>query len=110
MAQVGEDELARGAVGELARLAGVRVDQLRMDEPAGAEMHPVLRLALAPERGADVADAHRLGHLRAPARLELRPERRLAASGLTGDEHALDGRGREVHPPVLGRLDQVRGV
>ena len=44
--------------------------------------------------GADVADAHRLGHARAPALLELRPERRLAAAGLAGDEHALDARRR----------------
>ena len=72
------------------------VDQLGVDEAARAEVHAVLLLALAPERDADVADAHRLGDLRAPALLELRAERRLAAAGLAGDEHALDARPAQV--------------
>ena len=78
------------------RLAGSRVDQLRVDEAARAQVHAVLLLALAPERDADVADAHRLGHARAPALLELRAERRLAAAGLARDEHALDARAAQV--------------
>ena len=76
--------------------AGLRVDELRVDEAARAEVHPVLLLALAPERHADVADPHRLGHARAPALLELRAERRLAAARLARDEDALDARAREV--------------
>ena len=70
-----------------------------------AEVHPVLLLALAEERRADVADAHRLGHLCAPALLELRAKGRLAAAGLAGDQDSLDTRPSEV--VVLG---QVRGV
>ena len=49
------------AVVQRQRGARLRVDQLRVDEAARAEVHPVLLLALAPERDADVADAHRLG-------------------------------------------------
>ena len=89
---------------------GRRVDQLGMDEAARAEVHAVLLLALAPERDADVADAHRLGHLRAPPRLELRAERRLAAARLARDEHALDRRAREVEAALVRPLDQVRRV
>ena len=81
-----------------------------MDEAARAEVHAVLLLALAPERDADVADAHRLGHLRAPALLEPRAEDRLAAARLARDEDALDGRRGEVDPAVGGPLDQVGGV
>ena len=80
--EMGEDELARGPVGQLDRGARVRVDQLRVHEAAGAEVHAVLLLALAPERRADVADAHRLGHAGAPALLEPRAEGGLASSGL----------------------------
>ncbi len=93
VAEMGEHELAGRAVVERQRRPRVGVDQLRVDEAAGAEMHPVLRFALAPERDADVADPHRLGHPRSPsALLHLRPERRLAAAGLTGDEDPLHGR------------------
>ena len=49
MAQVGEHELAARAVGELERLGRVGVDQLGVDEAAGAQVHPVLLLALAPQ-------------------------------------------------------------
>src|SRR5215211_4970904 len=70
VAQVREHELAAGAVLHLDGGARLRVDQLGMDEPARAEVHPVLRLALAPQRDAYVADAHRLRDARAPARLE----------------------------------------
>ena len=48
VAQVREHELARGAVLQLERVPGVGVDQLGMDEPARAEVHPVLLLALTP--------------------------------------------------------------
>ena len=81
-----------------------------MDEAARAEMHPVLLLALAPEGDADVADAHRLRDLRAPALLELRAEGGLAAAGLARDEHALDARRAQVESAVRGRVDEVRGV
>ena len=108
--QVREHELAGRAVLELERRAGLRVDQLGVDEAARAEVHPVLLLALAPERDADVADAHRLGDPRAPALLELRAERRLAAARLARDEHALDARAAQVEVPLGGPLDEVRGV
>ena len=48
--------------------------------------------------------------LRAPALLELRAERRLAAARLARDEHALDARAREVDAALGGPLDEVRGV
>ena len=102
VAQVREHELALGAVLQRDRGAGLRVDQLGVDEAARAEVHPVLRLALAPERDADVADPHRLGDARAPALLEPRAERRLAAAGLARDEHAPHGGGGEVDA-ALGR-------
>ena len=59
--QVREHELAGRAILELECGARLRVDQLGVHEPARAEVHAVLLLALAPERDADVADAHRLG-------------------------------------------------
>ena len=95
-----EHELARGAVLDRARRAGLGVDQLGVDEAAGAEVHPVLLLALAPERDPDVADSHRLGDARAPARLELGAEGGLAAAGLAGDQDPLDARRREVDAAV----------
>ena len=48
MTEVREHQLARRAVAELARLARLGVDQLGMDEPERAEVHPRLFLALAP--------------------------------------------------------------
>jgi hypothetical protein len=102
----GAEELPARAVLERARVAGRRVDQLRVDEPAGAEVHAVALLALAPERDADVADPHRLGHAGAPALLERVAERRLAAARLARDEHALDARLGEPR----GALDEVRRV
>jgi hypothetical protein len=42
MTEVGEHELTLGAVLERDRPSGLRVDQLRMDEAARAEVHPVL--------------------------------------------------------------------
>ena len=92
------------------RLAGDGVDQLRVDEAAGAEVHAVLLLALPPQRRADVTDAHRLGHLGAPAFLEPRPERRLAAAWLAGHEDPLHARSPEIEVALGGPLDQVRGV
>ena len=86
--------------------ARLGVDQLGVDEAARAEVHPVLLLALAPERDADVADPHRLGHPRAPAFLEPRAEGRLAAAGLARDEHALDARAPEI--VALGEVGRVR--
>ena len=107
MLEVREDELAGRAVVQLERVARLGVDQLGVDEAARAEVHAVLLLALAPERDADVADAHRLGHLRAPAVLELRAKGRLAAAGLARDEDALDTRAAQVDGVPLG---EVRGV
>ena len=106
VAQVREHELAGRAVLHRDRGAGLGVDQLGVDEAARAEVHAVLLLALAPQRDADVADAHRLGHARAPALLELRAERRLAAAGLAGDEHALDARAAQVEAALGGPLDR----
>ena len=82
VAEVRQDELARRAVLERDGRARRGVDQLGVDEPARAEVHPVLLLALAPQRDADVADPHRLRHPRAPALLERargRPARRRRA-------------------------------
>jgi hypothetical protein len=81
-----------------------------VDEAARAEVHPVLLLALSPERDADVADAHRLGDLRAPALLQPRPEGGLAASGLACDEHPLDARPAEIEASLRGPVDEVGGV
>src|SRR5262249_57302779 len=89
MAKVRQDELAPRAVAELGRVTRLGVDQLGVDEAARPEVHAVLLLALAPQRDADVADAHRLGHARSPARLELRAECGLAAARLACDEHTL---------------------
>ena len=70
--------------------------------PRAPRCMPSCCLALAPQRDADVADAHRLGHARAPALLERRAERGLAAAGLARDEHALDARAAQVEA-ALGR-------
>ena len=100
-----EHELAGRAVAQLERLARLRIDQLGVDEAARAEVHSRLRLALTPERRADVADSHRLRHAGAPAVLERRSERGLAAAGLAGDEDSPDARIAQV-----GELEEVRGV
>ena len=73
-------------------------------------MHPVLLLALAPERDPDVADSHRLGDASSPARLEPRPEGRLAPSRLTGDEHPLDAALPEIDAALGRRLEQMGGI
>ena len=99
-----QHELAARAVVHRNRSAGSRIDQLCVDEAARTQVHPVLLLALAPQRHADVADAHRLRHVRAPAPLEHRTEGRLPAARLAGHEHAPDARAGQV---VL--LGQVRG-
>ena len=90
VAQMRQHQLAARAVLHGDRRAGLGIDQLGMDEAAAAEMHAVLLLAFAPQRDADVADAHRLGDLRAPAFLQPARMRRLAAAGLARDQHALD--------------------
>src|SRR5215211_633090 len=110
MAQVREHELAGRAIRELDRVACLRVDQLDVDEPARAEMHPDLLLAFTPERDADVADAHRLRHLRAPALLQLSAKRGLSAAGLARDQNALDLRVGEVDDPLPCPLQQVLRV
>src|SRR3954468_11100444 len=94
--EVAEHELALGAVVHGDGPLRGRVDQLGVDEAAGAEVHAVLVGALAPGRDADAADAQRLGDLRAPAALELRAECGLAAAGLAGHEDALDARLAQV--------------
>ena len=110
VAKMGEDELARGAVRELDRGARVGVDQLRVHEAAGAEVHAVLLLALTPERRTDVADAHRLRHARAPSLLEPRAECGLPSAGLSGDEHPLHRRSAQVEVALGRPLDEVRRV
>jgi hypothetical protein len=110
MAQVAEHELPGGAVRERPRAARVRVDQLSVDEAARTEVHPVLFLALAPQRRPDVADPHGLGDAGAETALEHRAEGGLPTARLAGDEDALDARARQVEAPVGSRLDQVGGV
>src|SRR3954453_23659300 len=104
VAQVGEHEPAGRAVLHGDGLAARRVDELGMDEAVGAEVHAVLVLALAPQRHADVADAHRLGHARPPPLLEHGAEGGLATTGLAADAHALDTGAAQV-----GRLRQMGG-
>ena len=79
-------------------------------KPRAPRCIPSCALALAPQRDADVADAHRLGHARAPARLERRAERRLAAAGLARHEHALDAGGAQVDAALGRPLDEVGRV
>ena len=85
------------------------VDQLGMDEAAGAEVHAVLLLALAPQRRADVADPHRLGDLRPQASSSLA---RKAASPPPARPRR--GRARRSTPagpaPLQRRLDEIGGV
>ena len=110
LTEMRQHELAAGAVGHLTRLAGLRIDQLRVDEASCAEMHAVLLFAFTPERRTDVADPHRLGDPGPPARLELRPEGRLAAARLAGDEQTLDTRPDEIEVTLRRPFDQVRGI
>ena len=111
VAQVGIDELALRAVLERPRRAGLRVDQLHMHEAAPGEVHPRLRLALAPERDRDVADPHRLGDLRPPGRLEPRraaPARRRPARRRRAAAPTLEP-ARSI-PRAVGRLRQVQRI
>src|SRR6266545_2191978 len=110
MAEVREHELAGRTVMQLEGDARFGIDQLGMDEAARAQVHPVLLHAFAPQRHADVADAHRFGDACPPPLLELRAEGRLAAAGLTRHEHALDARASEVNAPLCRRFDDVRSV
>ena len=105
-----EDELAGSAVVERACSAALRIDQLRMDEAPRSQVHAVLLLALAPERDADVADAHRFRDPGPPAVLELCAKRRLAAAGLARDEHAGDARAVEIDVSLGRPLDEMRRV
>ena len=95
VAQVGEHELARARRRRARRASPVSGSMSSAwTKPRAPRCMPVLLLALAPERDADVADSHRLGHPRAPAALELGAEGGLAAAGLAGDQHPLDARRR----------------
>ena len=86
VAQMGEHELARSRRPPSRPPSPVSGSiSSGWTKPRAAEVHAVLVLALAPQRDADVADPHRLGDARAPARLELRAEGRLAAAGLARD-------------------------
>src|ERR671937_2079959 len=96
MPKVRQHQLAAHTVAERARIAGLGIDHLCVDEAARAEVHAVLLLALAPERDADVADPHRLGDLRAPAVLDRGAERRFAAARLSRDQHAPDARATKI--------------
>src|SRR3954470_7139856 len=110
VAQVREDELAGRSVLERERIARAGVDQLGVDVVARPEVHAVLRLALAPQRHADVADPHRLGDPCAPAFLERAAERGLGAAGLPGDEDVPHARRAQVHAALGRPLDEVGGV
>src|SRR5690349_16378632 len=89
MLQMSIDQLALGAVLDRLRCARFRIDQLEMDEAAAGEMHAGLRLAFAPERDRNVADAHGFGDLGAPGGLQPRAQRRLSPARLACDEDAL---------------------
>ena len=110
MLEVGQHELARGAVVQLDGDSCFGFDQLGVDEPASAQVHAVLLFALPPERSADVADAHHLGDPRAPTLFELRTEGRLAAAGLTCHEHALDARTPEIDIPLRRPFEEMGGI
>ena len=97
-------------VRELDRRARLRVDQLRVHESASPEVHAVLRGALAPERRPDVADPHRLEHLRPPSPLEHRPELGLASTRLPRDQNPFHARVRESDTALGRELGEVRGV
>ena len=98
MPEMREHELAVGAVGRARRAAPVSGSiSSAWTKPRAPRCMPSCSSHSPQSDGADVADAHRLGDPRAPARLELRPEGRLAAARLACDEHALDAR------PARGR-------
>ena len=110
--EMGQHEFALGPVGDRLRRAGLRIDQLDMDEAAAAEMHALLFLALAPEGNGDVADAHRLDDARAPGRFELGPHRRLTAAGLARHHHPFHARLDEVHAALarpFGEMQRIGG-
>ena len=108
--EVRQHQLAACAVVHRNGRPRLRVDQLRMDETACAQVHAVLVLALAPQRDAQVADAHRLGHPRSPAPLQQLAEGRLAAAGLARDQHPPHALGGQVDAAIGRPLDQVGGV
>ena len=94
--QMGIDQLPLRPVLPGPRRAGLRVDQLHMHEAPPGEVHARPRLALAPERHRDVADPHRLGHLRPPGRLQPPAQLRLPAARLARDQQPRHARAREV--------------
>ena len=60
MLKVRQHQLPGRAVLHLDAGAGLTFDQLGVHEPAGAQMHPHLLLALSKEGGPDIADPHGL--------------------------------------------------
>ena len=90
MAEVGEHELAGGAVLEGQRRAGVGVDQLGVDEAAGAECIPSWA-SHSPQSEAPMSPMPIASVTFGPSPPRAAPERRLAAAGLAGDEDALHG-------------------
>ena len=104
------DELALGAVLERQRLVGLGVDQLDVDVRVAAEVHAGLLLALAPQRGRDVGDAHRLAHRGAERLLDRVPGRVLAAARLAGDRedaHAELARLEVALAAPVGEVERV---
>ncbi len=108
--EMGQHELAFGAVDDRPRRAGLRIDQLEMDEAAAAKMHALLFLALAPEGNGNVADAHRLDDARAPGRFELGPHRRLPAAGLARHHHPFHARLGEVHAALARPFGEMQRI
>ncbi len=100
-----------GAVRERERVAALGLDQLGMDEAARAEVHPVLLLALPPQRHADVPDPHRLGDAARPSRassLARKAGSPPPGSPATRTRSTLEP--RQVDSSLGRRLDQVGGV
>ena len=110
MPQMGQHQLPARAVLECDRRTALGIDQLGVHESPCPQVHAVLRLALPPQRHADVADAHRLRHARAPALLEHPPERWLAAARFARHQHPLDARPGQVDAATGCPLDQVGGI
>lgn len=104
-----QHQLAHDPVAERQGSARLGVDQLGVEETAGAEVHPVLVLALAPQRDADVADPI-ASVTRAPALFEPGAEAGLATAGLPRDQHPPHARVPQVDVALAGPLDQIRGV
>ncbi len=108
--EMGQHELALGAVDDRLRRAGLRIDQFKMHEASSAEMHAGLFLALAPKGNRNVSDAHRLGDARAPGRLELGAHGGFSPAGLARDHHPLHARLGEVHAALPRPFGEMQGV